>query len=110
MSSKKSKLRNLTINKTRKKIDKEWKLYKDTWSLDMAIADYIVPRLKKFMEVAPKYIEISKERETSIYKFLESMKQAQDNLLELDKPDNMSKKEYEDGLNQFPKIFNFLWW
>ena len=79
----------------------------ETWSLRDTIANFIIPRLERYIEIAPKTIVVEQMEE--IKSFLEAMKLvARENgaLILTDK----EKQILEDGLQNFHKIFLGLWW
>lgn len=80
----------------------------ETWSLDYTIACFLIPRLKRFIEL---YSENIKDRDDSIKKFKKFLKALY--LIKKNSNDVLSKKELkimEEGLALFPEICNKLWW
>ena len=81
----------------------------ETWSLRDTIANFIVPRLEMYQEIANKNLARDKELVKKIYKFLEAMK-----LTSRDEGSFMLTDEelriHKEGLEAFPEIFMSLWW
>jgi hypothetical protein len=78
----------------------------ETWSLRDTIALFILPRLKRYQEIAN---DIDENLVNDINIFIRAM--------ELVSRDNGSciltpeeEKEMFDGIEKFPKIFMSLWW
>jgi hypothetical protein len=78
----------------------------ETWSLRDTIALFIIPRLKRYQEIAN---DIDENLVNDINIFIRAM--------ELVSRDNGSciltpeeEKEMFDGIEKFPKIFMSLWW
>lgn len=78
----------------------------EIWSLRDAIARFIIPRLKRYEEIAQDFLKRDEELIKDIDSFLKTM--------ELVAEDDISTKEQEkqlaEGLQKFPKIFMSLWW
>ena len=81
----------------------------ETWSLRDTIANFIIPRLERYLKVAPKMIEISDEEKKDINQFLTAMKliARENGALILTKKE---QKQLKKGLKKFHKIFLGLWW
>jgi len=81
----------------------------ETWSLRDTIANFIIPRLERYEEIAKDTIIRDEELINDINKFLIAMK-----LTTRDKGSFILSEEEEkqviEGLNAFPKIFLSLWW
>lgn len=81
----------------------------ETWSLRDTIANFIIPRLKRYESITDTRIERNPELVADIRIFLRAME-----LIARDKGIAIYSKE-EDiiitmGLNAFPRIFMSLWW
>lgn len=81
----------------------------ETWSLRDTIALFIIPRLKRYQEIANDFLQRDKELISNIDKFLLAM--------ELTSRNNGSaiytedeEKQLHEGLDCFPKVFMSLWW
>ena len=81
----------------------------ETWSLRDTVAEFIIPRLKRYEEIAQDFLLRDAELIKDVNCFLEAM--------ELTRRDggtcNFTKEEQEKvskGLEKFPKIFMSLWW
>ena len=81
----------------------------ETWSLRDTMANFIIPRLKRYQEIANDFLKRDEELVNDIDCFLKAM--------ELAARDNGSciftkeeKKQLSEGLDKFPKIFMSLWW
>jgi len=81
----------------------------ETWSLRDTIANFIIPRLERYEEMAKKHLIREPELVEEIDCFLNAMK-----LIAKDNGgcfwDDEEKLVVEKGLNVFPKIFMSLWW
>lgn len=81
----------------------------ETWSLRDTIALFIIPRLKRYQELANEHLERDKDLIDDIESFLTSME-----LISRDNGVCLFTKEEEQkvikGLSNFPKIFMSLWW
>lgn len=81
----------------------------ETWSLRDTIANFIIPRLERYEEIAKSFLEREPELVDDIDAFLNAMK-----LIARDKGSCIwtidEEKIVENGLNVFPKIFMSLWW
>jgi hypothetical protein len=81
----------------------------ETWSLRDTIANFIIPRLECYEEIANDALIRDQELKDNIQKFLTSMK-----LIAADgKGEILTKKHWEEvyeGLETFPKVFLSLWW
>lgn len=111
-----------------KKTDKRYKRFKkqlksegfcdaETWGLDSVIAEFILPRLRRFREILAGYpIGLSvHEWETilddMIFAFdwsLNNEEDKYDNLTDVEKEENW--RRYDKGMNLFAKWFRDLWW
>jgi hypothetical protein len=81
----------------------------ETWSLRDTIANFIIPRLERYEEIAKDFLNRKPELIEDIELFLQAMKLvAKDNgsCIFTEKEENIVNK----GLNNFPKIFMSLWW
>lgn len=80
----------------------------ETWSLTNTIANFILPRLDRYMELADNFINLDYYRD-DIFKFKRALE-----LISRDKGCLILTKEEEielkEGLEAFPKIFMALWW
>jgi hypothetical protein len=74
----------------------------ETWSLNYTIARFIIPRLKRYLEIAPKVIVIEKQQKKKIKAFLRAM--------ELIASDSINDGDIDKGVKEFPIIFRGLWW
>ena len=110
---------NICFSLTRKEDDREKEFIKqriergfddsETWSLRDTIANFIIPRLERYIEIVKDKIKQTDEEKEQINSFLTAMKLiARENgaLILTDK----EKQELEDGLQNFSKIFLGLWW
>ena len=81
----------------------------ETWSLRDTIANFIIPRLERYEEIAKNFLKREPELEEDIECFLNAMKLiARDNgALILTKEE---EKQMWRGLEAFPKMFMSLWW
>ncbi len=81
----------------------------ETWSLGDTIANFIVPRLELYIELASEMIVIEGEFKEGLESFLNAMK-----LLSRDCGIKIftdeEKERVEKGLKAFPEIFYGLWW
>ena len=78
----------------------------ETWSLRDTIANFIIPRLERYQEIANDFLIRDEELVQDIDLFLNSMK-----LVSKDRTwANDDIKEINEGLSKFPKIFMSLWW
>ena len=79
----------------------------ETWALNYTIARFIIPRLERYIEIAPKTIIVGQMKE--IKSFLDAMK-----LVARDKGaiilTSEEQEKLENGLRNFHKIFLGLWW
>jgi hypothetical protein len=81
----------------------------ETWSLDYTIAKFIVPRLERYQEIAKEFLARDEKLVSEIDEFLEAMKL----VIREGDGDFLSDEEQtqkERGLENFPRIFNSLWW
>jgi hypothetical protein len=81
----------------------------ETWSLRDTIANFIIPRLERYEEMAKKFLKRDPELEEDVECFLNAMR-----LVSRDNGALILTKEEEErmwrGLDAFPKIFMSLWW
>lgn len=81
----------------------------ETWSLTDTIANFIIPRLERYEEIANDVLQRDDKLKRDINLFLVAMK-----LLARDHGARIFTKreqiELEKGLKVFPKIFVSLWW
>jgi hypothetical protein len=81
----------------------------ETWSLRDTIANFIIPRLERYQEIANDFLQRDEELINDIDCFLKAMELiSRDNGTCIFTEDE--KKQMEDGLDKFPKIFMTLWW
>lgn len=81
----------------------------ETWSLRDTIANFIIPRLKRYQEIADNFLIRDDELIKDINLFI--------NVMELTVRDEGACvfteeeiKQLIEGLEKFPKIFMTLWW
>lgn len=95
--------------------------YKELWSLDMAIAHYVHPRLKLFKRLNigyPTYLSAEEWDEIldkMIFSFEEIKKDCMGCEISFDDPDWKNKvveydSKIQEGLELFGKHFRDLWW
>lgn len=81
----------------------------ETWSLRDTIANFIIPRLERYEEIANDFLKRDPELTEDIDYFLKAMK-----LIARDNGACFFNKEEENiverGLEAFPKVFMSLWW
>ena len=81
----------------------------ETWSLRDTIANFVIPRLERYEEIAKDFIKRDPALVEDINCFLKAMK-----LIARDEGSCIWTKEEEKavnkGLNVFPKVFMTLWW
>jgi len=81
----------------------------ETWSLRDTIANFIIPRLKRYEEISVDFLERDKKLIKKINQFQRAMELiARDNGTAI-----FTKKEWKQvdkGLEAFPYIFMSLWW
>ena len=81
----------------------------ETWSLRDTIALFILPRLKRYQEIANDFLERDEKLVNDIECFIKSMELvSRDNGNFIHTPEE--KKQMEEGLEKFHKIFLSLWW
>ena len=81
----------------------------ETWSLGDTIANFIVPRLELYIELANKMIVIEGDFKEGLESFLDAMKLlSRDNGIRIFNDEE--KERVEKGLKAFPDIFHGLWW
>lgn len=81
----------------------------ETWSLRDTIANFMIPRLERYEEIAKGFLQ----RDESLIKEIEELLTA----MKLITRDNGScifteeeEKQVDKGLEAFPKVFMSLWW
>lgn len=82
----------------------------ETWSLDCTIAQFVLPRLKRYLKVTSDVISISDKERKDINKVIRAMELI---VYEINSPEILTEKEYKEvqyGLKVFGKIFQTLWW
>ena len=79
----------------------------ETWSLRDSIANFIIPRLKRYKEIIKQSYTNDDEYMTNIDEVLNAFQIVIDNPSYL--PDDKIK-EYEKGMKTFSEIFMGLWW
>lgn len=81
----------------------------ETWDLRGTIAEFIIPRLELYQEIANKKLVRSDELVRQIDEFLDAMK-----LIRMDHGACLFSEDEEErvqrGLKNFEKIFMSLWW
>lgn len=81
----------------------------ETWSLRDTIANFIIPRLERYEEIANDFLVREPELIEEINKFLTAMK-----LVSRDGGSAIytdeEEKQLTEGLEVFPRIFMSLWW
>jgi len=81
----------------------------ETWSLRDTIANFIIPRLERYEEIANDFLIRDKSLTDDIQKFLTAMK-----LVSRDNGSTIltveEEKQLIEGLKAFPEIFMRLWW
>ena len=81
----------------------------ELWSLKDTIANFIIPRLKRYQEVANKVLKRDQNLVNNIDKFLLAMElTSRDEGLALYTEEE--EKQLQEGLDKFPEIFLSLWW
>ena len=81
----------------------------ETWSLRDTIANFIIPRLERYEEIAKDFLKREPELEEDIECFLNAMKLVARDDGALILTDEEEKQMWR-GLEAFPKIFMSLWW
>ncbi len=89
--------------------------YKDTWSLDITIAEFILPRLKLFKKVVdchPHDLNSMKEWHDILDKMIEAFYLIINRFSELLDVQEIRVREEKIsyGLDLFRKYYNHLWW
>lgn len=81
----------------------------ETWSLRDTIANFIIPRLERYEEIAKDFLKREPKLEEDIECFLNAMKLVarDDGALILTEEE---EKQMWRGLEAFPKMFMSLWW
>ncbi len=81
----------------------------ETWSLTDTFANFMIPRLKRFMDVSYPVIKFTKKEKKRHKEFLRALE-----LLVRDKGARIytdeEREELRKGLKHFHKIFDGLWW
>jgi hypothetical protein len=81
----------------------------ETWSLRDTAANFLIPRLKRYQEIANDFLKRDDEEVEAIDELIESLE-----LISKENGScNLSDEEWEKvekGLEQFPKVFMGLWW
>ena len=80
----------------------------ETWSLRDTIAEFIIPRLERYEEIAKDFLERDEELIFKINELLEAFK-----MMEKEDNDVLTKEEYSrmyKGLDYFGEVFMSLWW
>ena len=81
----------------------------ETWSLRDSIALFILPRLKRYQEIANDFVKRDVELVNDIDCFIKAMELvSRDNGSCMHTPEE--EKQLIEGLEKFPKIFMSLWW
>lgn len=111
-----------------KKTDKRYKGFKkqikekgfcdaETWGLDSTIAEFILPRLRRFRQILAGYPGNLTSHEWEvilddmIFAFdwsLNNEENKYDKLTDYEKEENW--RRYETGMNRFAEYFRHLWW
>lgn len=81
----------------------------ETWSLRDSIADFIIPRLERYEEIANDFLIRDEKLVSEISSFLLALK-----LIQRDSGicifTEEERKQVEEGLSYFQNIFMSLWW
>jgi hypothetical protein len=81
----------------------------ETWCLTSTIAQFILPRLKRYEEIADEILLRDVQLTDDIKSFIKAME-----LVNKDGSGGILTKEEEiemiSGIEKFPKIFRTLWW
>lgn len=81
----------------------------ETWSLTDTIANFCLPRLKRYNEIAANVIVQSKEEKEGVAALIDMFELvARDNGAHTFTDDE--SKRVQAGLDAFPKTFMLLWW
>ena len=81
----------------------------ETWSLRDSIANFIIPRLERYEEIAKDFLKREPELTEDIDYLLRAMKLiARDNGVCIFNEEE--ERIVEKGLESFPKVFMSLWW
>ena len=81
----------------------------ETWSLRDTIALFILPRLKRYQEIANDFLKRDEELVNDIDCFIKAMELvSRNNGSCIHTPEE--EKQMFEGLEKFPKIFMSLWW
>ena len=83
---------------------------RDTWNLDHTIAEFTLPRLRRFREVTNGYPGklTFKEWDEILGKIIYSMEAISEEWEESEDVDK--SKKMQEGLDLFGKYFRHLWW
>ena len=83
----------------------------ETWSLDLTIARFALPRLKRFKEVNNCYPgHMSENRwDKALDKMIFAMQKTIDDC-PVEMSDEETRRKVREGLRLFGKHFNSLWW
>jgi len=80
----------------------------ETWSLDVTIAEFILPRLKRYKQLSSEVIETDEEALDKMIRAFELLTTCFDWPY---LPGHVEKQqEVEDGLTLFAKNYRGLWW
>jgi hypothetical protein len=89
----------------------------ETWSLDSVVADFILPRLKRFREINNGYPDSMTEKEWNailddmIFAFEWNQTcESEENEQLTESQQAASWKRHEKGLQLFAQYFRHLWW
>lgn len=87
----------------------------DTYSLDVTIAKFVLPRLQRFKELSlskPVFANrgIAEEIDQMIFSFQKCAKRFDDSDDNENYWDEETIKKIEEGLDSFAKNFHYLWW
>lgn len=79
----------------------------ETWSLDVTLAHYILPRLKMYRQIAFNTID-APELQSDVDKMIEAFELivSEENY----NPTEEQNKKVQDGLDLFAKNYRALWW
>lgn len=112
-----SKVPNVCFSLTDKKDDREPKFKEqrqtngfddsETWSLDITIARFIVPRLKRYIELAFDHNVETEEYRQDLQDILYSFEQISSKEIYFETD---VEQKIDIGLEKFSKLFRGLWW
>jgi len=84
----------------------------ETWSLDITMAKFILPRIKEYDRLASKQIEFSDEYKNNIQNIIKAFEMILED--ESEKTDyiisNDDEKFIQEQMISFGKLFRYLWW